>query len=198
MPDRWLTYEEAGQLFGLSAEAIRKRSRRLGWKVQPPNDSQGKARILVPDSASLHPAARPAGDRPDTAGHPAGDRADMAELHQRVGRAEGEASVFREAIRAAEARATAVEATLEEERAARADERDQHAAERARWDAERDAWDAERDRLAGERATLREELARREGELAGLREALSRPEPSPVRDAIVRFRTWIEAKARKG
>src|SRR4051812_46603286 len=65
MADRWATYEEAGEAFGLSADAMRKRARRLGWRVTAGND--GKARVLIPDGAGLSPdgrSGRPAG-RPD-------------------------------------------------------------------------------------------------------------------------------------
>lgn len=68
MPDRWMTYEEAGALFGLSAEAMRKRARRLRWQVQSPNDSQGKARIQVPEGAELRPAGPPPGNPPGRPG----------------------------------------------------------------------------------------------------------------------------------
>src|SRR3954470_7647503 len=83
MPDRWLTYAEAGALCGLSAEAMRKRARRLRWPVQLPNDSQGKTRIQVPEDAVLRPAVIPSGDRPDV-------RADglLAELRRRAEAAE--------------------------------------------------------------------------------------------------------------
>src|SRR5918997_6125670 len=63
MADRWLTYAEAGELFGLSAEAMRKRAHRLRWRTQPGNE--GRTLILVPDGAALHPTAHPAGHRPD-------------------------------------------------------------------------------------------------------------------------------------
>src|SRR4051794_26445976 len=65
MPDRWATYEEAGEAFSLSADAMRKRARRLGWRVTAGND--GKARVLIPEGAGLSPdgrGGRPAG-RPD-------------------------------------------------------------------------------------------------------------------------------------
>ena len=63
-----MTYEQAGELLGLSAEAVRKRSRRLGWRIQSGNE--GKALVLVPDGAELRPPGRPGGratgDRADT------------------------------------------------------------------------------------------------------------------------------------
>jgi chromosome segregation ATPase len=112
MADRWATYEEAGEAFGLSAEAMRKRARRLGWRVMPGND--GKARVLVPDGAGLGPDGR--GGRP--AGRPDGRADDPQALgaladalrQEREGRqtaeaaaarAEGEAAGLREAVRLA-------------------------------------------------------------------------------------------------
>jgi len=106
-----MTYEQAGELFGLSAEAVRKRSRRLGWRVQSGNE--GKALVLVPDGAELRPPARPAGraggDRADRLVLELRQRAEAAEAraerlagelatqHERAGRAEGEAAARRDA-----------------------------------------------------------------------------------------------------
>jgi chromosome segregation protein len=116
MTDRWLTYEEAGQLFGLSAEAIRKRARRLGWRIQIGNDNQTKTRILVPDGAELRPAGPPPGDRvkdrpdgraddPQALGALADALRQEREARQAAeaaaARAEGEAAGLREAVRLA-------------------------------------------------------------------------------------------------
>ena len=112
MADKWMTYEAAGELFGLSAEAVRKRSRRLGWRIQAGNE--GKALVLVPDGAELQPAGRPpgrpAGDHPDGLLAEVRRRAEAAEArtrelagelatqHERAGRAEGEAAALRGAV----------------------------------------------------------------------------------------------------
>ena len=114
MADRWMSYEEAGQSFGLSADAMRKRARRLGWRVQAGND--GKARILVPETAAIGPdgrSGRPPG-RPDgraedlpaelrrraeAAETRAGTTADeLAQQRERAARSEGEAAVLRDAL----------------------------------------------------------------------------------------------------
>ena len=50
MPD-WLTYAQAGERFGVSAEAVRLRARRLGWRTQPCND--GRTLVLVPEDADV-------------------------------------------------------------------------------------------------------------------------------------------------
>jgi hypothetical protein len=59
----WLTYAQAGERLGMSAEAIRSRARRAGWRTMPGND--GKALVLIPDDATIEPrlAGRP-GERP--------------------------------------------------------------------------------------------------------------------------------------
>ena len=134
MPDRWMTYEQAGELFGLSAEAIRKRSRRLGWRIQAGNE--GKSLVLVPDGAELQPAGRPGG-------RPAGDHPDelLAELRRRAETAEGRTREL--AGEVAELRERAGRA--EGEAAAR---RDAEARERARADAERQGREAAERELA--------------------------------------------------
>ena len=55
MPE-WLTYAQAGARFGMSADAVRMRARRLGWRTQPGND--GRALVLVPDDIEVQPRER--------------------------------------------------------------------------------------------------------------------------------------------
>ena len=55
MPE-WLTYAQAGERFGMSADAVRMRAHRLGWRMQPGND--GRTLILVPDDAAIEPRTR--------------------------------------------------------------------------------------------------------------------------------------------
>lgn len=55
--DKWLTYQQGGELFGMSAEAFRQRARREGWRTQPGND--GRTLVLVPDGAAVRPRVRP-------------------------------------------------------------------------------------------------------------------------------------------
>lgn len=63
MAERWLTYQQTGELLGISAEAARQRARRLKWRSQPGNE--GRALVLVPDNAEaalrVRPAVQPAG-----------------------------------------------------------------------------------------------------------------------------------------
>lgn len=55
--DRWVTYREGGELFGMSAEAFRQRARRERWRTQPAND--GKRLVLVPEGLAVRPRVRP-------------------------------------------------------------------------------------------------------------------------------------------
>jgi len=113
MTDRWATYKEAGQQFGLSADAMRKRARRMGWRVQAGND--GRARVLVPEGAGLSPDGRSgrAPSRPDDRADDPQALAALADaLRQERERREaaeaaivwsqGEAAGLREAVRLAE------------------------------------------------------------------------------------------------
>lgn len=54
----WLTWQQAGERFGLSPDAVRMRARRLGWRTQPGND--GRTLVMVPDDADVHPRERSA------------------------------------------------------------------------------------------------------------------------------------------
>lgn len=175
MSDRWLTYEEAGTLFGLSPEAIRKRARRLGWRIQSGNDNQTKTRILVPDGAELRPAGPPPGT-------PIGDRPDD--------RPDGLVSELRR-------RAEAAEADRNRERA----ERERVESERERLAAELIPERERRARAEGETAALKDALTR---ERVHFEQALSRAERVEqeavrLRDAVVRetARADVERGARK-
>ena len=63
MPGEWLTYAQAGARFGLSADAIRMRAHRLGWRTQPGND--GRTLVQVPEDAAVKPRARSAEQSPE-------------------------------------------------------------------------------------------------------------------------------------
>ena len=118
----WLTYAQAGERFGLSAEAVRLRARRLGWRTQPGND--GRTLVLVPDDADVQPRPRPP-EQP--AEQPPGldavhgalqreyERADRAERtadleRQRADQAEKRAELERDRADRAETRAATAEA----------------------------------------------------------------------------------------
>ena len=44
----WLTYKQAAERIGISAEAIRALARRRGWSRRSPNEIGGAARVLLP------------------------------------------------------------------------------------------------------------------------------------------------------
>ena len=52
---RWLTYAEAGQLLGISAEAVRQLARRRGWLRRTPNAYGVQTTVLVPEDAFVRP-----------------------------------------------------------------------------------------------------------------------------------------------
>jgi hypothetical protein len=56
VPKEWLTWQQAGQRFGLSPDAVRMRARRLGWRTQPNNE--GRTLVLVPADAEVRPRER--------------------------------------------------------------------------------------------------------------------------------------------
>ena len=54
--ERWLTYAEAGELLGISAEAARAMARRNKWPRRTPNEHNAPARVLIPsDRPVAHP-----------------------------------------------------------------------------------------------------------------------------------------------
>ncbi len=178
MPERWLTYAEAGALLGMSPEAVRQRARRHDWPTRrtgnKPNDPN---EVLVPDSVPVHPVGhlpvRPSGrplDQPP--GQPPGQPGDAATVADTMAALAAERRAM-EAERDA-ALAAAAEARLEEqrqrERAARAEgERDGlREALRVAEDGRRGAG-VERDAARGEAARFRSDaLAERERANAAL------------------------------
>ena len=46
--ERWLTYAEAGELLGISGEAVRAMARRNHWPRRTPNKPGGHAQVLMP------------------------------------------------------------------------------------------------------------------------------------------------------
>jgi hypothetical protein len=73
---QWLTFAQAGSVLGLSAEAVRSRSRRAGWRTMPGND--GRTLVMLPESLVVEP--RPPGRPPErpTGGSVATDRSTEA------------------------------------------------------------------------------------------------------------------------
>lgn len=55
---RWLSYAEAGAIFGIDPVSVKRRAQRHGWARQPGND--GKTRVAVPPEAFPAPDDSPA------------------------------------------------------------------------------------------------------------------------------------------
>jgi hypothetical protein len=114
----WLTYQEAGDRLGVSAEAARAKAARKRWRRQIGND--GLARILLPGDLPVTTRARGSGDQPMTPRSPPGQRpADAANIKALEARVEalqaelagarGELGGVREALGEARARADAAD-----------------------------------------------------------------------------------------
>src|SRR5580693_7931859 len=68
----WLTYQEAGDRLGVSAEAARAKAARKRWRRQIGND--GLARVLMPGDLPVITRAHGTGDQPVTPRSPPGQR----------------------------------------------------------------------------------------------------------------------------
>jgi hypothetical protein len=119
----WLTYQEAGDRLGVSAEAARAKAARKRWRRQIGND--GLARVLMPDDLPVTTRARGSDDRPmtprSTPGQRPVDAANIKALEARVealqaelAGARGELGGVREALGEARARADAADARAAE------------------------------------------------------------------------------------
>lgn len=104
MAERWLTDQQAGGALGMTAEAVRQRARRLGWRTQPGNE--GKALVLVPGGVEVRPRH----------GESATVRERMESGRQRADRDEAEREAARIAAAAAEGEAKGLRLALDEAR----------------------------------------------------------------------------------
>jgi hypothetical protein len=94
MAEQWRTYQQAGDLLGMSSEAARQRARRLKWRTQRGND--GRTLVLVPEVPGVRPRIPPAVQTPgQTPVQPPGQTGDDNAL----------AALFREHLEQAEAAA---------------------------------------------------------------------------------------------
>jgi hypothetical protein len=113
----WLTYAAAGERFGLSADAVRMRAKRLGWRTQPGNDGRTLVWIegTAPEPAPEH------GEHP----HEQAEQTGAALLPQAVAALEAAVTLLGEQLAGAEARAAGERerALAERERANRLLER---------------------------------------------------------------------------
>jgi hypothetical protein len=115
----WLTYQEAGDRLGVSAEAARAKAARKRWRRQIGND--GLARVWLPGDLPVTARARRSGDQPVTPRSPPGQRpvdaanikvleARVEALQAELAGARGELVGMREALTEARARADAADA----------------------------------------------------------------------------------------
>jgi hypothetical protein len=61
--ERWLTYAEAGEVLGISAQAARMFAKRHNWARRTPNAYGERAQVLVPIDAVVQPRAASYADR---------------------------------------------------------------------------------------------------------------------------------------
>jgi len=122
MAERWLTYQQAGELLGMTAEAARHRARRMKWRTQPGNE--GRALVLVPDDAEaakppVRPPVRTAVQTPvRTAMQASNDNVLAGLLREQLERAAGEVAAVRAELDKALACAAQAEAEREAARIA--------------------------------------------------------------------------------
>jgi hypothetical protein len=122
MSDAWLTYAQAGERFGLTADAMRMRARRLGWRTQPGND--GRTLLLVPADVVVEPRLRSPEGSPERATEGPAERNEVVERFldrleagdARAERAEQRAERAEQKTEQAEQRADRNAAQLSEER----------------------------------------------------------------------------------
>ena len=170
----WLTYEAAGERLGLSAEAVRTKARRAGWRRMPGNE--GRTLVLLPEGVDERPPGRTPvhGARLEALGDAVAllgeqlqaerARADNDRVEIAAGRARADADrveIVRLTGELAEKQAMAATAQAElAEQRARADKAEQRAEQaeedRRQTEAERQAAEARADRAEqgrdGERA----------------------------------------------
>jgi len=188
VPDEWLTWQQAGERFGLSPDAVRMRARRLGWRTQPNNE--GRTLVLVPADAEVRPRER----APEHMGTHSAERS-------------GEQSIeimrLVTLLEAADGRAKRAETRVEqaEQRADRAEKRADAA------DTDRRSAMARADRaeqaVTGERSradALRDQLEATQNDLQQARDAAeqSRQRAREAEDGLQALRQADEARRARG
>jgi hypothetical protein len=89
--DRWLTYAEAGELLGISTQAVRMLAKRRGWARRTPNAYGDRAQVLVPVETIVRPRSALLGVRTGSVitsdqGSPNGhDHLNVQALEQAIG-----------------------------------------------------------------------------------------------------------------
>jgi flagellar biosynthesis/type III secretory pathway protein FliH len=167
----WLTYQQAGELLGISAEAARQRAHRQDWpRRRDGNRPNDPMRVQVPDDELLRTDSKPAQTTVQTPEQPYVPNGLEAELRRQLEAAEARATAAEAQARDAEKRA-AEAGTRAGVAEARAEER-QASLERAHADLERERARADRtDKRVSEveAARLAAELARQASEAEAVR-----------------------------
>ena len=138
--NQWLTYAEAGERLGVSAEAARAKANRKHWRKQVSND--GLARIMLPVDLPVTARSRSPDHRPATSRSPAVRTADQGTNERTIKALQAHVELLTQQLQASELREGQGRAELEAERARTtaaiaafallADRLDALAAERAR------------------------------------------------------------------
>jgi hypothetical protein len=188
VPEEWLTWQQAGERFGLSPDAVRMRARRLGWRTQPNNE--GRTLVLVPADAEVRPRERASEHM--RAHSPERSREQSVEIMR-----------LTTLLEAADSRAKRAETRVEqaEKRADRAEKR-ADAADTDRRSAEARADRAEQ-AVAGERSradALRDQLDATQSELQRAHDAAeqSRQYAKEAEDGLQALRQAEEARKARG
>ena len=113
MEGDWLTYREAAERLGSTAEAIRYRALRGKWPRRRGND--GRARVQLPDEPN--PVRTPCAQPVRTPSEPRVDQALMDSLREHVASLKAENETLRTQLAGAEDRAAAESARANEESA---------------------------------------------------------------------------------
>ena len=184
MAEQWLTYQQAGELLGMSANAVRQRARRLMWRVQPGND--GRALVFIPDGVAVRPRVRPApqaaGRAPEQApGQHVAQTAAQAAIQAAVQAASHPAEVdaLREVIAALRTQLAKAEAVADEVRQENAAERQRYMEAQARWEDRLDGLAADLAEARQARLVEVETNTRREVELQQLHAELEKLRARP-------------------
>ena len=156
MEGEWLTYREAAERLGSTAEAIRYRAMRGKWPRRRGND--GRARIQLPDDPN--PVRTPSAQPVRTPSEPRADPALLHALEAHNATLKADVERLEAQLAAAEARTTTAEARLEKQAAEFAERFAQHSADMAAERAQTEKALVEFSALAERLAALAEERAK--------------------------------------
>jgi hypothetical protein len=112
---KWLTYAEAGDRLGVSAEAARAKANRKHWRKQTGND--GLARIMLPVDLPVTTRARSPGHQPMTPRSPAVRTFEQGANERTIKALQAHVALLTQQLAASELREGQGRAELEAERA---------------------------------------------------------------------------------